>query len=376
MKSIKLLVMLMAMVTASNAQNIVSSKFGKGIKIKAEDESFSMKFSTRIQNRYEGAFDLGETQTDYSDKIYLRRARLKFDGYAFSPKLVYKIEFDAVNGFILDAAVKWKIAPSFELWAGQTKLPGNRERVISSQKLQFVDRSMLNSRFTLDRDKGVQLRHKMKVGKVLVRSIVALSLGEGLNYKGSSNGHSYTGRVEVLPFGKFTNKGDYFASDLSREAKPKLALAATYEYNQKAQLSRGQKGSEISLGSDLGNLQADLMFKFNGISIMGEYAYRTVVNGETVSLNLLGDVDESYFTGSAVNLSMGYLFKNNWETAIRYTVISPESITRESDITEYTFGISRYVVGHNLKVQGDITYRQMAGENDSVLPRLQFEVSF
>lgn len=61
--------MLMAMVTALNAQNIVSSKFGKGMKIKAEDESFSMKFSIRIQNRYEGAFDLGETQTDYSDKI-------------------------------------------------------------------------------------------------------------------------------------------------------------------------------------------------------------------------------------------------------------------------------------------------------------------
>jgi hypothetical protein len=214
------------------------------------------------------------------------------------------------------------------------------------------------------------------VGKLLVRSIVTFSLGEGLNYKGSSNGYSYTSRVEVLPFGKFTNKGDYFESDLSRESKPKLALAATYEYNQKAQLSRGQKGSEISLGSDLGNLQADLMFKFKGISFMGEYANRTVVNGETVSLDLLGDVDESYFTGSAVNLSMGYLFKNNWETAIRYTVISPESITRESDITDYTFGISKYVVGHNLKVQGDVTYRQIAGEKDSVLPRLQFEVSF
>ena len=38
----------------------------------------------------------------------------------------------------------WHFAKNWELWAGQTKLPGNVERVISSGDLQLVDRSLLN----------------------------------------------------------------------------------------------------------------------------------------------------------------------------------------------------------------------------------------
>jgi phosphate-selective porin OprO and OprP len=34
---------------------------------------------------------------------------------------------------VLDAVAKWNFAENFSLWFGQAKLPGNRERVISSQ---------------------------------------------------------------------------------------------------------------------------------------------------------------------------------------------------------------------------------------------------
>ena len=37
----------------------------------------------------------------------------------------------------------WNFYENFELWAGQTKLPGNIERVISSGNLQQVDRSLI-----------------------------------------------------------------------------------------------------------------------------------------------------------------------------------------------------------------------------------------
>ena len=52
---------------------------------------------------------------------------------------------------------------NFEIWFGQGKLPGNRERVISSGNLQQVDRSLLNSLFTIDRDFGFQLRHHFNI---------------------------------------------------------------------------------------------------------------------------------------------------------------------------------------------------------------------
>ena len=112
----------------------------------------------------------------------VRRARLKFNGFAFSPKLKYKIELGLSNRdisgaseftsnaprYILDAVVKWNFHENFELWFGQTKLPGNRERVISSGNLQQVDRSLLNSRFNIDRDLGIQLRHYFNLSERFV----------------------------------------------------------------------------------------------------------------------------------------------------------------------------------------------------------------
>ena len=63
---------------------------------------------------------------------------------------------------MLDAVVKYAFSKNQQIWFGQTKLPGNRERVISSMALQFVDRSNVNSKFNIDRDFGVQLQTQPK----------------------------------------------------------------------------------------------------------------------------------------------------------------------------------------------------------------------
>ena len=365
------------------SQDITNNRFGKGlINVMSKDSSWATKVAFRFQTRYEGTYDFSDTT--FSDKAFVRRARIKGSGFAFSPRLKYKFEYDVHNGFVLDAVIKWNFAGNWTVWFGQTKLPGNIERVFSSQKLQLVDRSLLNSRFTLDRDAGAQLRHHFTIGKnFLVREIFAISQGEGLNQTESSSGHGYTGRIELLPFGKFTKKGDYFASDLKREKTPKLMLSATYDYNQNAMRSRGQKGDYIQ--GDLRDLETvfvDAHFKIKGFSFFGEYVTRRSTTGSAVvdaSYNLNGeiiDVNESYYTGSAVNLQMGYLMKNNWEVAGRFTQVAPEAITMNNNINQYTLGFSRYVVGHNLKVQGDVSLSQEATKNNVVLFRLQTEFNF
>ncbi len=84
----------------------------------------------------------------------------------------------------------WSFAKNWELWAGQTKLPGNVERVVSSANLQFIDRSILNSRFNIDRDLGFQIRHKSAWGNnFITKEKFALSQGEGRNVtKGNQGG--------------------------------------------------------------------------------------------------------------------------------------------------------------------------------------------
>jgi hypothetical protein len=375
-----IVLLFIASVYSASSQDITNNRFGKGlINVFAKDSSWSSKVAFRYQTRYEGNYDL--VDSDYTGRAFVRRARIKGNGFAFSPKITYKFEYDVANGYVLDAVVKWNFTGNWTVWFGQTKLPGNIERVFSSQKLQLVDRSLLNSKFTLDRDAGAQLRHHFKLGNTfLVREIFAVSQGEGLNDKSKSTGNGYTGRIELLPFGNFTKKGDYFAADLKREKTPKLMLSATYDFNQNAMLSRGQKGDYLI--GDLENLQTlfiDAHFKYQGFSFFGEYVDRKTSDGSPLLENSFVDgesIDECYYTGESINLQLGYLMKNNWEIAGRYTNVNANDLYDNNDLNQYTIGFSKYVVGHNLKVQTDFSYTTEQGENDKLLFRLQTEFNF
>ena len=386
--------------TSLGAQEISDTSFGKGlINFVAKDSSFSVKFAPRFQVRSMSSWDYdGNKYGSPEHNFIVRRARLKFDGFAYSPKLKYKIELGLSNRdisganqfnrntprYILDAVLMWNFADNWELWAGQTKLPGNVERVVSSANLQLIDRSLLNSRFNIDRDLGIQLRHKSNLGgDFLMREKLAISQGEGRNVtEGNEGGLQYTARLEFLPFGKFKSKGDYSQSDLKREAKPKLMVGFTYNYNQNAVRERGFAGDYMIrtdgsiFETDQTTIFADAMFKYNGFSFMGEYAKRTadeIIATEADGSTPTGDV---VLTGNALNLQAGYLFKNNYEIAARFTTVDYESETGALPTEQYTLGASRYIVGHKLKVQSDISYTTLDGNEDNITFRLGFDIHF
>lgn len=377
------------------AQDRTANKFGKGIQIVAADSSFSMKFGTRIQNLFIAEASLNDSVKwdDVATSAMVRRARLKFDGFAYSQKVQYKIELGLTNSdignpvpegsnasnIILDAIVDWNFYQNFSLVAGQTKLPGNRERVISSQALQFVDRSLLNSQFNIDRDMGLQLKHHFHIGKMVVREALCATQGEGRDItKGNVGGYDYTGRLELLPFGEFAGKGDYFSADLKREETPKLALGITYDNNDRASKQKGQLGSILPDKRTLKTLFADMMFKYTGFSILAEYAQKQAEHTPVVSVDkITGKPTKSFYTGTGYNFQAGYLFKNHWELAGRYTYIEPEKITGNKKETQYTVGLSKYIVGHNLKFQSDASLLQMEGINDpELMVRMQVELAF
>ena len=391
---------LLLAITSLNAQEISDTSFGKGlINFVAKDSSFSVKFAPRFQVRSMSSWDHNGNQYGSPDHNFIvRRARLKFDGFAYSPKLKYKLELGLSNRdisgandfnrntprYILDAVIMWNFSGNWELWAGQTKLPGNVERVVSSANLQLVDRSLLNSRFNIDRDLGVQLRHKTNLGgDFLMREKFAVSQGEGRNVtEGNEGGLQYTARLEFLPFGKFKSKGDYVQSDLKREAKPKLMLGFTYNYNQDAVRERGFAGDYMirTDGSIYETNQttifADAMFKYNGFSFMGEYAKRTADDEIATELDGLTPTGDLVLTGNALNLQAGYLFKSNYEIAARFTTLEYENVTGALPTEQYTLGVNKYVVGHKLKVQSDISYTTLDGNDDNITFRLGFDIHF
>lgn len=393
-----LVLALLSLAATTSAQEISDAKFGKGmVNFVAKDSSFSVRFAPRFQfNSYSTwAHEDGKYQSAVSNML-IRRARLKFDGFAFSPKLEYKLELGLSNrdiaganefnnftpNYIFDAVIKWNFYKNFELWVGQTKLPGNIERVISSGDLQLVDRSILNSRFNIDRDVGFQVRHYSKIGDhFMLREKFSFSQGEGRNVTlGNIGGHQYTGRIELLPMGWFEAKGDYTEADLKREKTPKLMLAFTYNWNNNAVRTRNGLGAYMITDygyhmTDITTIFVDAAFKYHGISFMGEFAHRT--SDDPIAKNSDGTpTGQVVLDGTALNLQAGYLLKSNYEFIGRFTTAEYAETSGGGTQNQYTLGISKYVVGHKLKVQTDITYSEQDSIEDFLLWRLGFDLHF
>jgi hypothetical protein len=381
-----------------SSQETSAPKFGKGLfNLIGKDSSFSMNVSARMQMLGTSNWDVNNGLSNPTSNLLVRRARLKFSGFAYSPKLKYKLELGLSNRdigkassftneapkYILDAVVKWNFSGNFVLWFGQTKLPGNRERVISSGDLQQVDRSLLNSRFNIDRDMGFQLRHHFNLtDKFIVKEMFSVSQGEGRNVTtGNLGGHQYTSRIELLPFGKFASKGDYRGSDLKFEPAPKLALGFTYDFNNDAVKNRSNQGSYMTndtgfYSTNISTVFVDAMYKHKGFSVMAEYAYRDAEDAFAKNSDgtLTGDVVQ---VGNALNLQTGYLLSKTLEISGRYTNIDWDSdITGKGAENQYTLGLSKYIVGHKLKVQTDVSYLDLATKTNQFMYRLQVDIHF
>ena len=381
-----------------SSQETSAPKFGKGLfNLIGKDSSFSMNVSARMQMLGTSNWDVNNGLSNPTSNLLVRRARLKFSGFAYSPKLKYKLELGLSNRdigkassftneapkYILDAVVKWNFSGNFVLWFGQTKLPGNRERVISSGDLQQVDRSLLNSRFNIDRDMGFQLRHHFNLTDTfIVKEMFAVSQGEGRNITtGNLGGHQYTSRVELLPFGKFASKGDYRGSDLKFEPTPKLAMGFTYDFNNDAVKNRSNQGSYMTndtgfYSTNISTVFVDAMYKHKGFSVMAEYAYRDAEDAfaKNSDGSLTGDEVQ---VGNALNLQTGYLLSKTLEISGRYTNIDWDSdITGKGAENQYTLGLSKYIVGHKLKVQTDVSYLDLATKTNQFMYRLQVDIHF
>ncbi len=366
--------------TTAYSQADVSFKFGKGFRVKSADGKYYMKMGVRVQPRWDFITDVETGQ--FEQQAWIARGRLKFDGHLLTTDLRYKIEFDVVGGYVRDALIKYRFGKHFDVWFGQGKLPGNRERVVSSGSMQFVNRSIVNNGFNIDRDVGIQLHHFFNIGEVIVRDYWAISTGNGIKNKRFKSTPSFTGKIEVLPLGNFKGKGDYISADLEREQTMKMAIAFSADYNPGAYKSHSHIGSYLDEGRNLLTLNADILLKYKGWSFMSEFGYRKATDNSPLLYDADNNVYSAFYTGWGLSTQSGYIFPNNWEISLRYAFTEPEKLTNGDDKpivvyspqTDHTLGISKYIIGHKLKVQADVTYRLIDGQNDLVIARLQMEI--
>lgn len=339
--------------------------YGRGLGITSPDSVFLLNIRFRIQNRL--AFTTQSSSDLSIDQVEarVRRLRLRLDGFLYNPKLTYVIQLAFSRGdldfedtgfpnIIRDAMVLYSFNEHFAVGLGQTKLPGNRQRVNSSGDLQLPDRSIVNSTFNVDRDFGLQLYYNNHFDNFYFVLRGAMSSGEGRNITASDRGLAYTGRIELLPLGRFTNNGDYFEGDLEREKKLKISLGLTYSDNNNAIRTGGQLGKFLFEPRDINTHMLDFLTKYRGWSFATEFLRRTSDDPITTD-----GIDQRYvYAGHGENYQTSYLFKNNFELTSRYSRVRPgtDIALLTPEIKQYTLGATKYLRGHRVKFQTDLTY--------------------
>lgn len=345
----------------------------KGIQYTGDDSTFYINFRFRMQSRLKYFSVAGNDLAAESLEARIRRLRLRMDGYIYNPKLSYSIQLGFTRGdqdsddtdvanLVRDAVIFYNFTDDFYVAFGQNKLPGNRQRVNSSGELQFAERSLVNSTFNVDRDFGIKAYYSPTIGEVPVHIKGAISTGEGRVANTTDDGLAYTGRVEFLPLGEFSNGGDYTEGDLEHELTPKLSIGGGYSYNDRTTRVHGQTGKLIASPLTLKTSFADAILKYRGWAYQVEYMRRDVDNPFTTDLD--GETIHA-FKGQGVNQQLSYVInkETGYELASRYTWIKPHEDIRafEAQTEVIELGLTKYFRAHRLKLQLNAQYQTHDG---------------
>lgn len=343
--------------------------FKKGVGITSPDSLFQLNIRFRMQNRM--TYIKNEDENGGYDG-QVRRLRLRFDGYVGNPKFLYAVQLSFAPGdvgetkdgknlnVIRDAVVYYRPNKHWSLAFGQTKLPGTRQTVNSSGALQLTDRTINNSRFSIDRDFGFQV-HNLNESpeKFSYNFKTALSGGEGRNQTGKADdGVAVTAKVELMPFGSFTKDGIYFEGDIQREKKPKLLLSAAFQQNNHARRTQGQLGNDLFESRTMKSVLLDAIFKYNGWAAMMSYMSRTT-NENAITTNPDDSTESNYvFVGSGFDYQLSYITPSNYEVVGRFSTqkAGDDIKTLTPNTNEYSLGVNKYIWEHTFKLQSELTF--------------------
>lgn len=346
--------------------------FGKGIGITSPDSLFQFNIRFRLQNRVSYIKNDGERDA-YDGQI--RRLRLRFDGYVGNPRFLYVIQLSFAPGdvgevkegeninIIRDAVIFYRPNKHWNISFGQTKLPGNRQRVNSSGGLQLTDRTINNAKFTIDRDFGFQVHNMNEYKDTFSYNFKgAISTGEGRNATGKSDdGVAATGKIELLPFGAFTKDGTYFEGDVMREQKPKLMLSGAFQQNNHARRTQGQLGEDLFEQRTMKSILLDAMLKYKGFAAMASYMSRTT-SKNAVTINPDDTTISNYaYVGNGFDYQFSYCTKSNYDFIGRYSIqnVGEDIRTLAPNTRQFSFGVTKYIWEHAFKMQTEINFDKL-----------------
>jgi hypothetical protein len=413
MKSLKKLftISLLLLVTNLLGQDIKmdSYRFGEGIRFETSDGK-EVRITGYLQPYFETKNYTSDQDLDAENRFRMRRSRLRVDGTSSNKKFSYRLQVDlsgsaevedAVGNYLMDAVISYDVTKRIKASFGQrSSFTDNRELFMNSNSLQLVERSRVTSAFATIREFGLFLEGNFKTGgNSYLKPYFVLTNGDGGNvFAKDRGGVKVGGRLDFLPFGLFTNFGQFRQADVVRELTPKLVVGANYSLNNGISDRRGREsGSILYLDAsnneslpDFTKFGVDFLFKYKGFSALGEFVktissvptditQRVRIDGSTSTnfdVNGFQDIDAyvkgRMMLGVGYNFQMGYLFKSGISVDGRYAHLKADENSFLNNATfynrpnNYTLGISKYL-GRNYgaKIQTSMTYINGNNINDN-----------
>lgn len=402
-----LFVLLFGLITAvgysqKNDTNI-NMELGKGLNISMDDGKQNIKIGGYIQ--LDGVYNEVKGMPS-QQRFGVRRAYLDFGGRFYNDKLSFFTQFDFSDAYpLLDAWVGYHPFKFLTIAAGQKQaFSGPISMTFEDNALVLGDRSLaFNTFFTSGRELGVFLMSRLPINSFGADLGVAVTSGDGRNSFGSSSidydlgGFKYTGRATVYPLGYFSKGNELTDTDFAREKSVKLSVGGTYSYNVGVSDKIGEGHGNFNLYDADGNpafpdyqkISADVMLKYNGFTVLGEFINATGANLNGLytrpqpNAQLLPRQIADYLVlGNGFNFQAGYFFRNSWAVDLRYSTIVPEwkdNISLIAETRSYTTGIAKYFTDNRLKLQlavSYIDYRQATVNNRRFIGEIIAHVVF
>ncbi|MEH6515211.1 MAG: porin [Halioglobus sp.] len=355
--------------------------YGKrGLEWSAPDTGSYLWTGVRAQSRYSSLannFNLIEDFDQPTESGFtVNRARIKI-GAGYQNLLTGYHEYDVRNGNLLDLRATWVQNPAFNVRVGQWKPEFNRERVDSSGKQQFSDRSVANYWFTIDRQWGAVASGRLAAGAKMDSSWWAGVLGGNGRSESSDGGKpmlmarwqwNYTG--EVLPFSQ---------SALKRYETPRgsLAFAAVTNESQYTRFSSSGGGQleGYEPGSNnqyrIEQIMQEWSWQHRGTSVQQELHWKSITdqrNGGT------RDIYGGYAQAGWFPSQRWQTIPDNLEVASRVAYVNQDAGDGLHDI-EFSIATNLFFNGHRNKLTFEASYLSVV-EDDEQESDIRFQVQW
>ncbi|MEN0068383.1 MAG: hypothetical protein AAGA48_40055 [Myxococcota bacterium] len=355
-------------------ENEVSYKLGDGLRFTLDEGRHTFRIGGFVQPSWQPTFADG----DVEQILVPKRTQFVVDGSLEDDRILFEVLTDfSLQQPLLNAWVGVRVGRALTVSAGQKPNPANlREMLFNEGYLSFPERSLLSQAFSeTGREFGLFADVEIPLGNALVRPSFAVTSGDGRNSFGVDSrdvdlgGFKYGGRLDLLPLGDFAEGNRGFVTDVAHESRPRLALGGAVSFNDGASAPNGEGHGEFELFDADGNpqlpgytkLNADLVVKWQGLSLLGEYVNTTASRlpgsfTDPVGGNPLvtGQISEFLVLGSGINAQVGYFFDFGLGIDLRYSTLLSEFDQETSQLRDTTATgavITAFVQDHDLKFQ-------------------------